>query len=54
MTLTDLKEAEKSVAKPADPAPSNILHVSPIVTITPAERGEWDCGGGKNVLFSFN
>ncbi|XP_045072969.1 protein phosphatase 1 regulatory subunit 12C-like isoform X2 [Coregonus clupeaformis] len=38
VTLTDLKEAEKSVAKPADPSPSNILHVSPIVTITPAER----------------
>uniref|UniRef100_A0A8C7IL88 Protein phosphatase 1 regulatory subunit n=1 Tax=Oncorhynchus kisutch TaxID=8019 RepID=A0A8C7IL88_ONCKI len=38
VTLTDLKEAEKSVAKPADPPPSNILHVSPIVTITPAER----------------
>uniref|UniRef100_A0A674DTF3 Protein phosphatase 1 regulatory subunit 12A n=1 Tax=Salmo trutta TaxID=8032 RepID=A0A674DTF3_SALTR len=38
VTLTDLKEAEKSVAKPPDPAPSNILHVSPIVTITPAER----------------
>ncbi|XP_035602647.2 protein phosphatase 1 regulatory subunit 12C-like isoform X2 [Oncorhynchus keta] len=38
VTLTDLKEAEKSVAKPADPPSSNILHVSPIVTITPAER----------------
>ncbi|XP_014029122.1 phosphatase 1 regulatory subunit 12C isoform X1 [Salmo salar] len=38
VTLTDLKEAEKSVAKPADPPPSNILHVSPTVTITPAER----------------
>uniref|UniRef100_A0A673ZRC3 Protein phosphatase 1, regulatory subunit 12C n=1 Tax=Salmo trutta TaxID=8032 RepID=A0A673ZRC3_SALTR len=38
VTLTDLKEAEKSVAKPADLPPSNILHVSPIVTITPAER----------------
>uniref|UniRef100_A0A4W5NVD0 Protein phosphatase 1 regulatory subunit 12A n=1 Tax=Hucho hucho TaxID=62062 RepID=A0A4W5NVD0_9TELE len=38
VTLTDLKEAEKSVAKPSDPPPSNILHVSPIVTITPAER----------------
>uniref|UniRef100_A0A8C8GYW4 Protein phosphatase 1 regulatory subunit n=1 Tax=Oncorhynchus tshawytscha TaxID=74940 RepID=A0A8C8GYW4_ONCTS len=38
VTLTDLKEAEKSVAKLADPPPSNILHVSPIVTITPAER----------------
>uniref|UniRef100_A0A8C7CXY8 Protein phosphatase 1 regulatory subunit n=1 Tax=Oncorhynchus kisutch TaxID=8019 RepID=A0A8C7CXY8_ONCKI len=38
VTLTDLKEAEKTVAKPADPPPSNILHVSPIVTITPAER----------------
>ncbi|XP_055762615.1 protein phosphatase 1 regulatory subunit 12C-like isoform X2 [Salvelinus fontinalis] len=38
VTLTDLKEAEKSVAKPADSPPSNILHVSPIVTITPTER----------------
>uniref|UniRef100_A0A4W5N6X4 Protein phosphatase 1, regulatory subunit 12C n=1 Tax=Hucho hucho TaxID=62062 RepID=A0A4W5N6X4_9TELE len=38
VTLTDLKEAEKSVAKPSDPPPSNILHVSTIVTITPAER----------------
>ncbi|KAK2919471.1 protein phosphatase 1 regulatory subunit 12C isoform X2 [Channa argus] len=38
VTLTDLKEAEKTVAKAADPPPRNIQHVSPIVTITPAER----------------
>ncbi|KAJ8002032.1 hypothetical protein DPEC_G00175590 [Dallia pectoralis] len=38
VTLTDLKEAEKIVVKPADSVPSNILHVSPIVTVTPAER----------------
>ncbi|KAL1006023.1 hypothetical protein UPYG_G00066900 [Umbra pygmaea] len=38
VTLTDLKEAEKIVVKPADSPPSNILHVSPIVTLTPAER----------------
>uniref|UniRef100_A0A8C5FYR4 cGMP-dependent protein kinase interacting domain-containing protein n=1 Tax=Gouania willdenowi TaxID=441366 RepID=A0A8C5FYR4_GOUWI len=37
VTLTDLKEAEKSVNKGADP-PRNIQPVSPIVTITPAER----------------
>lgn len=40
VTLTDLKEAEKTVAKSADPPPSNIQHVSPIVTVTPAERGD--------------
>lgn len=40
VTLTDLKEAEKTVAKAADPAPRNIQPVSPIVTITPAERGK--------------
>ncbi|XP_026215879.1 protein phosphatase 1 regulatory subunit 12C isoform X2 [Anabas testudineus] len=38
VTLTDLKEAEKTVAKSADPPPRNIQHVSPIVTVTPAER----------------
>nr|XP_019939707.1 PREDICTED: protein phosphatase 1 regulatory subunit 12C isoform X1 [Paralichthys olivaceus] len=38
VTLTDLKEAEKTVAKAADPVPRNIQPVSPIVTITPAER----------------
>lgn len=41
VTLTDLKEAEKTVAKAADQAPRNIQPVSPIVTITPAERGKW-------------
>lgn len=40
VTLTDLKEAEKTVAKAVDPLPRNIQPVSPIVTITPAERGE--------------
>ncbi|KAK1885631.1 Protein phosphatase 1 regulatory subunit 12C [Dissostichus eleginoides] len=38
VTLTDLKEAEKTVAKAEDPPPRNIQPVSPIVTITPAER----------------
>ncbi|XP_035494513.1 protein phosphatase 1 regulatory subunit 12C isoform X2 [Scophthalmus maximus] len=38
VTLTDLKEAEKTVAKAADPPPRNIQPVSPIVTITPDER----------------
>lgn len=40
VTLTDLKEAEKTVAKAVDPPPRNIQPVSPIVTVTPAERGE--------------
>ncbi|XP_030601414.1 protein phosphatase 1 regulatory subunit 12C isoform X2 [Archocentrus centrarchus] len=38
VTLTDLKEAEKCVAKSADPSPRYIHPVSPIVTVTPAER----------------
>ncbi|XP_076584303.1 protein phosphatase 1 regulatory subunit 12C [Chaetodon auriga] len=38
VTLTDLKEAEKTVAKAADPPPRNIQPVSPIVSVTPAER----------------
>ncbi|KAM7009986.1 protein phosphatase 1 regulatory subunit 12C isoform 2-T2 [Tautogolabrus adspersus] len=38
VTLTDLKEAEKTVAKAADQLPRNIQPVSPIVTVTPAER----------------
>ncbi|KAM4612165.1 protein phosphatase 1 regulatory subunit 12C isoform 2-T2 [Polymixia lowei] len=38
VTLTDLKEAEKSASKAADPPPRNIQPVSPIVTLTPAER----------------
>ncbi|XP_040002938.1 protein phosphatase 1 regulatory subunit 12C [Xiphias gladius] len=38
VTLTDLKEAEKTVAKAVDPPPRNIQPVSPIVTVTPAER----------------
>ncbi|XP_078121579.1 protein phosphatase 1 regulatory subunit 12C isoform X2 [Sander vitreus] len=38
VTLTDLKEAEKTVVKAADPLPRNIQPVSPIVTVTPAER----------------
>ncbi|KAM6972010.1 protein phosphatase 1 regulatory subunit 12C [Aplochiton taeniatus] len=37
VTLTDLKEAEKSVAKPPEPQ-RNIQPVSPIITLTPAER----------------
>ncbi|XP_041837884.1 protein phosphatase 1 regulatory subunit 12C isoform X2 [Melanotaenia boesemani] len=37
VTLTDLKEAEKTVSKAADPPPRNIQPVSPIVTVTPAE-----------------
>uniref|UniRef100_A0A8C6SLB1 Protein phosphatase 1, regulatory subunit 12C n=1 Tax=Neogobius melanostomus TaxID=47308 RepID=A0A8C6SLB1_9GOBI len=39
VTLTDLKEAEKSVGKAADPAPPRTVQpVSPIITFTPAER----------------
>ncbi|KAM8878945.1 protein phosphatase 1 regulatory subunit 12C [Spinachia spinachia] len=38
VTLTDLKEAEKTVPKAADPPPRNIHPVSPIVTISPSER----------------
>ncbi|XP_026158200.1 protein phosphatase 1 regulatory subunit 12C isoform X2 [Mastacembelus armatus] len=38
VTLTDLKEAEKTVTQAAEPLSSNIQHVSPIVTVTPAER----------------
>lgn len=41
VTLTDLKEAEKTVSKAADPLPRNIQPVSPIITLTPAERGEF-------------
>lgn len=40
VTLTDLKEAEKTVAKGADAPPRSIQAVSPIVTLTPAERGK--------------
>ncbi|KAM8773252.1 protein phosphatase 1 regulatory subunit 12C isoform 1-T1 [Acanthopagrus schlegelii] len=38
VTLTDLKEAEKTMPKAADPPLRNIQPVSPIVTVTPAER----------------
>ncbi|XP_063333032.1 protein phosphatase 1 regulatory subunit 12C isoform X2 [Pelmatolapia mariae] len=38
VTLTDLKEAEKCVAKSGDSSPRTIQPVSPLVTITPAER----------------
>lgn len=39
VTLTDLKEAEKSVGKAAEPTPSRTVQpVSPIITFTPAER----------------
>nr|XP_061792376.1 protein phosphatase 1 regulatory subunit 12C-like [Nerophis lumbriciformis] len=38
VTLTDLKEAEKTMSKAADPLPRNIQPVSPIITPTPAER----------------
>ncbi|XP_068177494.1 protein phosphatase 1 regulatory subunit 12C [Antennarius striatus] len=38
VTLTDLKEAEKTAAKGSDPPPRSIQLVSPIVTVTPAER----------------
>ena len=42
VTLTDLKEAEKSAGKAPDaPPPRSILPVSPIVTLTPAERGDF-------------
>lgn len=39
VTMTDLKEAEKCVSKGSDsPPPRSVQSVSPIVTITPAER----------------
>ncbi|KAM4595378.1 protein phosphatase 1 regulatory subunit 12C isoform 2-T2 [Fundulus diaphanus] len=43
VTLTELKEAEKSVGKAADPAPApppprNVQSVSPIITVTPTEQ----------------
>ncbi|XP_039889355.1 protein phosphatase 1 regulatory subunit 12C isoform X1 [Simochromis diagramma] len=38
VTLTDLKEAEKCVAKSGDSLPRTIQPVSPLVTITTAER----------------
>ncbi|KAM3624223.1 uncharacterized protein V6R79_020751 [Siganus canaliculatus] len=38
VTLIDLKEAEKTVAKAADSTTRSIQPVSPIVTVTPAER----------------
>ncbi|XP_061764344.1 protein phosphatase 1 regulatory subunit 12C [Nerophis ophidion] len=38
VTLTDLKEAERTVSKTADPLPRNIHPVSPIITLTPAEK----------------
>ncbi|XP_056136128.1 protein phosphatase 1 regulatory subunit 12C [Lampris incognitus] len=38
VTLTDLKEAEKSVGKGPDQLARNIQSVSPIITLTPAER----------------
>ncbi|XP_077574187.1 protein phosphatase 1 regulatory subunit 12C [Stigmatopora nigra] len=38
VTLTDLKEAEKTMSKAAYPQPRNIQPVSPIITLTPAER----------------
>uniref|UniRef100_A0A3B3S6F2 Protein phosphatase 1, regulatory subunit 12C n=1 Tax=Paramormyrops kingsleyae TaxID=1676925 RepID=A0A3B3S6F2_9TELE len=39
VTLTDLKEAEKSIGKSPD-IPRSVQAVSPVVTVTPAERGE--------------
>ncbi|XP_034044009.1 protein phosphatase 1 regulatory subunit 12C isoform X2 [Thalassophryne amazonica] len=38
VTLTDLKEAEKSISKAADQLPRSIQSVSPIIALTPAER----------------
>ncbi|KAM7418448.1 hypothetical protein PAMA_015865 [Pampus argenteus] len=38
VTLTDLKEAEKTVPKVSDAPARNIQPVSPIITLTPAER----------------
>ena len=46
VTLTDLKEAEKTVSKAADLPARTIQPVSPIITVTPAERGEW----GRNAM----
>ncbi|XP_049577661.1 protein phosphatase 1 regulatory subunit 12C isoform X1 [Syngnathus scovelli] len=38
VTLTDLKEAEKTMSKASDPLPRNVQPVSPIITLTLAER----------------
>lgn len=52
MTLTDLKEAEKTLGKAADPAPPRTVQpVSPIVTVTPAERGESACKIAKWMIY---
>lgn len=53
VTLTDLKEAEKTVAKTADTPPRNIQPVSPIVSVTPAERGEWRWNAPKYIDHRF-
>ncbi|XP_028829073.1 protein phosphatase 1 regulatory subunit 12C [Denticeps clupeoides] len=37
VTLTDVKEAEKSISQPTDP-PRSIQPVTPIITVMPAER----------------
>lgn len=41
VTLTDLKEAEKTAGRAAEPPARCVQPVSPIITVTPAERGEW-------------
>ncbi|CAN9510827.1 unnamed protein product [Ophioblennius macclurei] len=48
VTLTDLKEAEKSVGRGSDPVPRSVQPVSPIVTVTPAERDSEEVKGGES------
>lgn len=40
VTLTDLKEAERSIVKINEPQNLSVQPVSPNITVTPAERGE--------------
>lgn len=40
VTLTDLKEAERSIVKSNEPQYLSVQPVSPNITVTPAERGE--------------
>ncbi|TWW59790.1 Protein phosphatase 1 regulatory subunit 12C [Takifugu flavidus] len=47
VTLTDLKEAEKTVARTTEPPARSIQPVTPIITLTPAQRGPFDHQPGR-------
>lgn len=47
VTLTDLKEAEKTVARTTEPPARSIQPVSPIITVTPAQRGKFWSRAGR-------